>query len=875
MNSTSYKKDIVIGIISGAFSLFLIYLLGKLLYAFNPNPNLNLPFLQQTFAISNIEQIFAPEPTERLVYEVGIIAFPILTLIFMKMIYQSKFQTQVSKLYAPLLCLTFLAIIYLFWIDLYADKLFYLTNNYFFNHGYLSIFFFAVILVLAYMENKNELLGTILSYLYLIVSVFSLVLIFSINIYNLQGIVSFIHFNAIFHSVSQVYLGKALDVDLTSQYGLYGQIMLPLLKITGLSIFKFTIIFSTLLVFSFGLLFLFLRDIIGNKTIAFIGFNSILFFEYFFTRLLVPADPYFQYYPLRMLFPSLLIFLSWKYLCHSNKVLYYLSFFLYAVGILWNVDSGLVVYITWILILIYSEMERPFKEVVKNSSLHILTGILCFFATVFFYSLFVKITYGYYPDLLLGLSYEKLFYINGFYMIPMNLIHPWNLIILTYIFGLVISLKSIVTRNISLSDKMIFLLSILGTGLFSYYQGRSHDYNLPKVIYPALILIVIYCDHLFKSLKNKELKNRHMEMIIFFCLFYVVASFAVSLTSNYSNITKLAIGNIKQLSSHTPTATSVRADFIKQNTKKGEEILIFSHNSGIYYLESNTSSSLNIPGTTELFLKEDVNKIVDFLSSKSMIQKKVFIDIDGSIDSEITSPILNYLVKNYNFEASTQDKGMVYFSKSGTSDKHLDNNPSFLGLGNHDLLHLNIVNSSTPIFQDIINNRYIGGVADILTLQDSFSIEFLAKPSKSQVPYANIIGNHPGYNNFEGFVIQQDNLNENTYIFSYGTGNEFVSPISFKLNENQMNYVAINVDGKSKMAEVFVNGQLVQRVNLPSQIKNSQMKTYIGNWINSSRPFNGNINEIKISNDLIMQEYIQKTWLKVNHENIINNSSHD
>lgn len=257
MNYSSYKRDVVIGIISGAAALLLVFLLGELIYAYIPKPNLNLAFLHQTYALTGIEKVYAPEPAERLTYEAGIILFPILTLIFMKIIYRSKFQTQVSKIYVPLLILTFLALLYLLLIDLGLNR-FYLTNNYFYNHGCLSIILFAVIIILAYKENRNQVFGNFLSYLYLIVSVFSLILIFSINIYNLESIASIDAgtFNAVFHSVSQVYLGKALGFDLTSQYGLYGQIMLPLLNITGLSIFKFTIIFSALLVFSFGLLLL-------------------------------------------------------------------------------------------------------------------------------------------------------------------------------------------------------------------------------------------------------------------------------------------------------------------------------------------------------------------------------------------------------------------------------------------------------------------------------------------------------------------------------------------------------------------------------------------------------------------------------------------
>lgn len=154
----------------------------------------------------------------------------------------------------------------------------------------------------------------------------------------------------------------------------------------------------------------------------------------------------------------------------------------------------------------------------------------------------------------------------------------------------------------------------------------------------------------------------------------------------------------------------------------------------------------------------------------------------------------------------------------------------------------------------------------MLTLQNSFSIELLVKPFSPQVSYANIIGNHPGFNNFEGFVIQQDNLNQNVYTFSYGEGREWMPPISFKLKEDQVNYVVINVNGESKTVEVLVNNRLVGRAEFPEQIKNSQMKMYIGNWINGDRPFSGNIDEVSISSDLVTQEHIQNTWLKVNQE---------
>ena len=58
------------------------------------------------------------------------------------------------------------------------------------------------------------------------------------------------HADAVFYPISQVMAGKTLLVDLLSQYGLYPELLAPVCKVIGFSIFNFIALFAVLQVFS-------------------------------------------------------------------------------------------------------------------------------------------------------------------------------------------------------------------------------------------------------------------------------------------------------------------------------------------------------------------------------------------------------------------------------------------------------------------------------------------------------------------------------------------------------------------------------------------------------------------------------------------------
>ncbi len=154
-----------------------------------------------------------------------------------------------------------------------------------------------------------------------------------------------------------------------------------------------------------------------------------------------------------------------------------------------------------------------------------------------------------------------------------------------------------------------------------------------------------------------------------------------------------------------------------------------------------------------------------------------------------------------------------------------------------------------------------GAVAEVVSLKDDFTLEVIIKPSKDQVTYAHIMGNHPGYNYFEGFAVQQDGNNQNVYTFGYGNGKQWLSSVRFELPPVKWSYLAIVVE--RNMIKVFRNGSLVASADARNSIKNSSMPVSVGNWIGRDRPFKGIIYEVRVLDRPLSENEIWSNWKNV------------
>lgn len=155
----------------------------------------------------------------------------------------------------------------------------------------------------------------------------------------------------------------------------------------------------------------------------------------------------------------------------------------------------------------------------------------------------------------------------------------------------------------------------------------------------------------------------------------------------------------------------------------------------------------------------------------------------------------------------------------------------------------------------------IGAFSEVISLGGDFTLEVIVKPSTGQSPYAHIMGNHPGYNYFEGFALQQDGDSQNVYIFGYGNGKQWLPSVRFELTPEKWNYLAIVVE--ESMIKVFRNATLIASTDATDFIKNSGMPVQVGNWINGDRPFNGLIYEVRLLENPLSEKEIRSNWKNV------------
>jgi hypothetical protein len=185
---------------------------------------------------------------------------------------------------------------------------------------------------------------------------------------------------------------------------------------------------------------------------------------------------------------------------------------------------------------------------------------------------------------------------------------------------------------------------------------------------------------------------------------------------------------------------------------------------------------------------------------------------------------------------------MTTYNRKFTNDLIYGRHPSVISV-----LHYKY-NNSTSSYVSWDGGMSIstdGKVLYPIYLNESFFMEILVRPYKGQVAYAAILGNHPG-KGYEGFVIQQNSVNQNEYAFGFGNGKEWLPNIKFNLTENKLNNLSINV--KKNQTSVHIDGKFIGSVDTIESIENSDMPLYIGNWVGGDRPFNGSIEEIKIIN---------------------------
>lgn len=471
------------------------------------------------------------------------------------------------------------------------------------------------------------------------------------------------HADAVFYAMAQVMAGKTLLVDLPSQYGLYPELLRPIFKLMGLSVLSFSVLCSVLQLFSLASIYLVLTRVVRDNAIRLtVGLALVMVTFETIQWLLKYNEPYLQYWPIRFFWPAVAVLAFYRYSRQPNGSRAFVVSLVGAIGTLWNMDSGLMIVLafTGVLILKWFALwslghhDEYFDErrQLRNALLiHIAT--FCIIAFSMFIYLFLKGGGALHWDWLF--KYQHLFYGLGFAMIPMPLEpSPWMVLLGIYLLGLLVAAKLWAFKPQSKDAELLSFISMLGLGLFVYYEGRSHDYNLVTVCWPAFVLLSILADRVLRAVRAGLLSQWHLLLpiavlsVLLFCSsIFLFASVKLG---------EQAVIAFKYRKIPADQLVSDELNFIRIHTKPGNECVILALRQGLYYTATGTSSPIPGPGYIEMLLVHDLDTFLDKLTHKRY--SCIFVGIQSSALDLGVSPLK--ILKGYKVVARNPHGSMLY-----------------------------------------------------------------------------------------------------------------------------------------------------------------------------------------------------------------------
>lgn len=462
------------------------------------------------------------------------------------------------------------------------------------------------------------------------------------------------HFNAVYYSMVQVYQGRILLVDFYNQYGLYPYALLPLFRLIGLDVEKFCLVMGFLTAFTFGCIYYALRRVCVSRSVALVGFLACAFVNYFTMKQMIwlehiieYMDPYFQYWPIRLLFPTLMLVL----VARSSRP-YWPGMLLMAVGCFWNLDSGLPAWGTWVAVQGYREFLRPIsrRESLRNAVLHVLKGLACLL-------LLAGLLQTRLP--LAGLVHiHKVFYSLGYFMLPMQPVHTWNLVALLYFAGLAYAFQAARQRRDEQRPQLVFALSILGMGLFSYFQGRSHDWVLFLASWPATLLATLFLDELWES---RELAGLARALRVL--LTVVLLNFAVSLPTSMASLGTLIQRKLDgQAVLPVSHMLNEEIGLLQKHSEYPRQMVILSNHSSVLHRMTN-SQFLVFDSLIEMFRIEEFERLAAAIEARTSPWILVSYEFEYESQQVAWSRLLwTALERNYRCIESSPNKRMRIYA---------------------------------------------------------------------------------------------------------------------------------------------------------------------------------------------------------------------
>jgi hypothetical protein len=321
------------------------------------------------------------------------------------------------------------------------------------------------------------------------------------------------HFNVVLFPLAAINSDSPfiplVDDGFKSLYGGYYLWLGLLSRLMGNNLLSIKIVVCSLIALQILLYYLITKAIYKNPLLRILVFISCLFWSYLYGRV-VRQDLYFQYFPLRTLFPCLLLvtllYISErKFLDKATLSIGFLTInlqdvlldFIVAMALLSNFDSGISVLIMYFFIYIWNEFKIDgfsAENMIKKLTAFSINLIMIIFIIIFGF----RIIAGEFINFL-NYTGSTLKFGSGFYGLPFT-DNIWMIFMVVYGFNIIQSFQSPIEDK---SAKYRFVIAIWGIVSLFYFVNRSHPWNLLGVSLPFFLSYGCLIDYAFSSYRKK------------------------------------------------------------------------------------------------------------------------------------------------------------------------------------------------------------------------------------------------------------------------------------------------------------------------------------------------------------------------------------
>lgn len=572
--------------------------------------------------------VLKPEPQERLAFLIGVfLAIPLgVAALFYTM--KQSLTHRLDNLYSVLIgffsLLVFTIIISNHVIQIPLNNKHNL-NFYDVKQFPIIMVYFVILLIITkfnikYIDNviRTSLTKKAISIIVLtLVSIFIAMNTIALNVRQAYMLEADIHFEAIFYSVSQVMNGKHVLVHFASQYGLFAELLKPLLTLFINPVISFSILMCVMQLVASFLLFSIVNSSLKSfsiKSFAFIALAWFMGSNFYF-------EEYYQVFPIRFFFPVLglfLFYMLWKYEQDLFRSL--IISLVVATGLIWNLESGIALFGAY-MITISMRFFFPLLTLKKFNRREFYNVCISLISIIFYVLLVICIIYrdsivdANFSDLI---KYHKIFYMMGFGMLRMPTYpHLWMIVICIYFTCIIVGMRGHIVGKVTRYTELQLFLGILGVGLFAYYQGRSHDVVLSFVIWPAIVAGFIFSDKIFRAVRSNKINKVYLWLPVSAISFSLLV--LISLVASIPQTWKISQERIAgALNPKISPRIQQNLDFIKKATGEKISAVILTKGQSIYYAMANLSSSISGQGLAETILLEDFKKKMSEIYSKDV-----------------------------------------------------------------------------------------------------------------------------------------------------------------------------------------------------------------------------------------------------------------